>query len=92
MSDIFQFDAGSGKFRLVRRHGAPHTPVVGSRLYTMAEIQAAHARQTPQTFQNESHRALACRTCKRLPCTCGVPQPPSLDRIVAMQRERERRT
>jgi hypothetical protein len=60
----------------------------GERRRSALKIIAKLEQQQPQQYASEAHAALGCRRCGYLPCRCGVPLPPTLNHIVALQEQR----
>jgi hypothetical protein len=60
----------------------------GERRASAEKILARLEQQRPQEYTSQSHAALACWRCWHLPCTCGAPQPPSFNDILAVQQRR----
>lgn len=81
MSDIYDFDKATGKYRLVRRHGQPDVPVRHAPLLTMEQIETT--RHCP--LCGEVYRRCHCAppppeilTARRAPPGRSQPGKPSL--------------
>jgi hypothetical protein len=82
---LHAFAQGQRPAPLVECYAAPDT------LRLVTERQAGQVPD-PAPLPHPSREALACKTCGRVTgCRCGMPTPPSLAQIVAMQRTQGKR-